>query len=405
MALSFNSLDYLPDNIRNKLENEYSYSLLDQDTINKKLNTVNFKGQIIAPEVEGVYFRDKKGNFNTVYQDKDGDYYYINPDTNTFTGISKGTTLTKVKGTSAISKLANAIQQGVTNVVNTVKSKSSGSGGSGGKSSSYSANNAYYDNMMRDLKNRITALENPKVYTADELAELYGVKDLYDYNRILQMYNDASNKYYTDAIANQEQFNRDAQLSNDIYINDILNNYANSYENAAQTAATRGTVAANLLQTMLGSSQTNEEYASNLNSIVNQYHENWKQELANNPILANDYYNNIGKALLNYGADRNTAEVQNFINHLNAYTTEYAGIRNAQSTLANAAANAYQSNANAALARNASDASWNMWNAYQAYYNQYGRAAGSQEYKDAANAYIYNTNTESQRYTPSTSVK
>lgn len=390
----------------------YGYENVPQNIIDKTLNHPILNYTPNYSEDPDTYYRDSNGRYNQVYKGFNNDYYYIDPKTLNWVQIKDKSTFTRPDGykinKGIIDKVGDIIRKGaefISNPSSITKASKNGAGGSGGKSGGYSANNAYYDNMMQDLKNRINALENPKVYTADELAELYGVKDLYDYNKILQMYNDASNKYYTDAIANQEQFNREAQLSNDIYINDILNNYANSYENAAQTAATRGTVAANLLQTMLGSSQTNEEYASNLNSIVNQYRENWKQELANNPILANDYYNSIGKALLNYGADRNTAEVQNFINHLNAYTTEYAGIRNAQSTLANAAANAYQSKANAALARNASDASWNMWNAYQAYYNQYGKAAGSQEYKDAANAYIYNTNTESQRYTPSTSVK
>ena len=80
------------------------------------------------------------------------------------------------------------------------------------------------------------------------------------------------------------------------------------------------------------------------------------------------------KTLLQLGAAYNTAEVQNYINALNAYDTAYTGIRNAQNNLASTTAAAYQNNANAALARNQYNNANAMSKYYQAYYGNNGNA-------------------------------
>lgn len=257
----------------------------------------------------------------------------------------------------------------------TTKSSSNSSGGgvsySGGGGS---INNSYYDKLLEEYKNKIDELEHPKVYTAAELAKLYDVEDQYNYDKILQMYNDATDKYYNDAIAKQILTNLDAERSNASYGEALLKQYLSGYQNAAPTAVGRGTIAANVLSTMLGADKANEEASSNLNSIVNSYKEAWQNEIANNATTARQQYNSVGEWLLNKGANLNTADVQNYINTLNAYDTAYSAIRNAQNNLASTAAAAYQNNANAALAKNQYNNANAMAKYYKAYYGTEGNA-------------------------------
>lgn len=211
---------------------------------------------------------------------------------------------------------------------------------------------AYYQNEISKYQQALNELSNPKIWTVDELAKYYGVDNQYDMNYLLNMYNNATDKYYTDAIAAQQKINKDSELSNSAYANSLLNKYLDSYNNAAPTAVGKGTIAANALSTLLGADKANEEASSGLNDIVNSYKEKWNAEKASNDALARERYTDIGNYLLSGNTALNTAEVQNYINDLKALDTKYSGARNAQSTLAASAANAYNNNAQAALVTN-----------------------------------------------------
>lgn len=293
------------------------------------------------------------------YKDSDGNYYLLN-----------GTNFVKLQNKMSdiisenkkASYKINAADYGIAGATAIANAAGSGTGSGGVGSGGYyggsgKGSDAYYEKLLDEYKQRLDALENPKVWTADELVKHYNMEDQYDYDRILKMYNDATDKYYADAIATQQAINKDAELSNSLYANSLLRNYLNSYKNAAPTAVGKGTRAANALSTLLNADLINEEAATNLNDVVNQYKENYKYELANNPTLARSRYNEIAKWLLTQGTNTNTAEVQDYINSLNAYDTAYSGIRNAQNNLASTAASAYQQRAQAALAQNAYDAS------------------------------------------------
>jgi len=149
---------------------------------------------------------------------------------------------------------------------------------------------------------------------------------------------------------------------------------------------------------MLGADKANEEAATNLASIIESYREKWNAEKEQNKVLARERYNDIGKWLLERGVNVNTAEVQNYINTMNAYDTAYSGIRNAQNNLASTAAAAYQNNVNAALAANSASASSSsddfLRRAYQMYYSG-ERDPWQQAYnnvnKDVSNYYTSNS--------------
>ena len=311
-------------------------------------------------------------NGNKTYWAPDGNYYY-----------SDGTKMVKITDKNIVKEVAKNLPRSIgapatptksTKSTTTKSSSSGGSGYSGGGGGGGSVNNSYYEKLLNEYKKKIDELEHPKVYTAAELAKLYDVEDQYNYDKILQMYNDATNKYYNDAIANQVLTNLDAERSNASYGEALLKQYLSGYQNAAPTAVGRGTIAANALSTMLGADKANEEASSNLNSIINSYKEAWQNEIANNATTARQQYNSVGEWLLNKGANLNAADVQNYINTLNAYDTAYSAIRNAQNNLASTAAAAYQNNANAALARNQYNNANAMAKYYKAYYGTEGNA-------------------------------
>jgi len=305
------------------------------------------------------------------YKGSDGNYYYKDGNTYKKADASMSKTIAANKyicfGTPSASNKDTSYNQ-AKQTTTTKGSGSSSGGSSGGGGGGGSVNNSYYEKLLDQYKKELDELKNPKVWTADELAEKHNLKDQYDYNKILQIYNDKTDKYYTDAVNTQRLANMDAERSNAGYANNLLNSYLSGYNNAAPTAVGKGTLAANALSTMLGADVANEEASSNLNSIINSYNEAWKKELAENATTARTQYNDMGKLLLQLGATYNTAEVQNYINALNAYDTAYAGIRNAQNNLASTAATAYQNNANAALARNQYNNANAMAKYYQAYY-------------------------------------
>ncbi len=222
------------------------------------------------------------------------------------------------------------------------------SGGGG----SASNNTAGYDKIIASLQDEISALQTPKKYTADDLAKLYGVEDQYDYNKILDMYNNATNTYYDSAEKTQAGINADANMSNAAYANNLIQRYLSGYNNAAPTAVGKGVIGANALSSLFGADETAGATATSLNDLINSYGEARKAELSNNPVTARTQYNTVGEWLLGKGAALNTADVQQYVDNLNSVATKYAANRNAQVTEANAATTAYQNNAQAALANN-----------------------------------------------------
>ena len=271
--------------------------------------------------------------------------------------------------------VSKEIGQQIANKVSPTSGGTGSAGGGGGyNNAAISDLMQYYNKKIEEQQKEIDELKNPKVWTAEELAKQFNVEDMYNMDYFNNLYNTKTNKYYTDKIAEQQKINDDNNQSNAAYAARLLNKYVDSYRNAAPTAMGRGTLAANALIQNLGAAAINEEAATNLNNLVNDYKENWNAELANNPNLARTAYNNLGTWLIGRGVATNTAEVQNYINELKALDTAYSGTRNAQVNLTKSAADAYNYNAQAALAKN-QQAAGNAENdflrsAYKIYYGE-----------------------------------
>lgn len=375
-----NSDGYQPAWKNQSSTNKTSNNLANSSWINKAVTNANL---IKNSRDTGATWVTDKGNKYTVYQDKNGTYFIIdkNGDRSDFTNKKSIALLDSGEPITFSKANRDTLYNDMTAAQNAAKKASGGGGGyygSGGGKSSGKGSDSYYEKLLDEYKEKIDALENPKVWTSDELAEHFGVTDQYNMDYLNRMYNDATNKYYEDAIANQIQNKKDSELSTAAYANNLLNKYLNSYKYAAPTAVGRGTLAANALSAMINNDMSSEENSANLNSIINDYREQQKAELANNANLARQQYNNIGTWLLDRGTQNNTSEVQNYINSLNAYDTAYSGIRNAQNNLASTAAAAYNANAQAALTRNAYAASQSgdslLKRAYELYYGNENNA-------------------------------
>lgn len=339
----------------------------------------------------------EKGNEYPIYKDSKTGTYYIVDKTGKRSNFSNKNAINLIDKNKpqCISKSSYNVGQ-YSNKNGTPVNTGNGGGG-GGYSGGYSGGGGggNWDADIAGLKEQLEALAHPKVWTPEELAEIYGVKDQYNMDYLLKQYNDATNKYYTDAIATQEDANTDAEKNNSAYASSLLRNYINSYANAAPTAVGKGTLAANALSTQLGADKSNEEASANLNSILNSYREAWDAELAQNNLKARQDYNNLGLWLTDHGTALNAASVQNYINELKALETYYAAARNAQSTAASTAASAYQQNANAALANGAAAREDAMRKIYQFQYGGLGNNAWEKAYnqtnRDEAIKYMNNT--------------
>jgi hypothetical protein len=314
-------------------------------------------------------------------------------------GKISGTAAERIFGSYGVdaSYTYNDLDKKLYNVTPTDGSASEGSGSGSGSGSSNASSGATktlmnqiqrLENQLTDYKNQIDELKKPQLKTLDELLDHYNLKDKYNMDYLLKMYNDATNKYYQDTINSQNRYNEEALNNTSLVANEALKKYYDSYKYAAPTSMGRGTKGANMLRSLLGGQQTNEATGYELNSILNDYKQQWDKELAYNPTFARTKYNDMGNWLLDRQTKMNTADVNDYIHDLTAYTNYYTGTRNAQNTYAQALADSYRDRANAALAGNSYRASTATENAlrkaYQALYGTDWQKAYNNTNKDLA---------------------
>lgn len=245
----------------------------------------------------------------------------------------------------------------------------------------YNKDIAERDAKLKEYEKRIEELENPKILSAQEVANILGI----DYNEanILNDYNKATNEYYDKAINELQGIRTDYDKNNTQYLDQIMNSYLESSKYTAPTASGKGTRAANALSTLISAAQSNALGDYDILQDINLQNEARKKDLANNPNLAKQQYNNLGTTLSGLSANFDQAKTKAAINKLDAYAQHYAADNSYRSQLANAQAAKYSGLANAtatsaASATNKFNSTWNN------YYDYYKAAYGSG--KSAANA-------------------
>lgn len=252
----------------------------------------------------------------------------------------------------------------------------------------YTAPTVNTDLMYQQIIDMINELKNPPVYSANEIADIYDVD--YNYDNILKDYNDATNKYYQDFLDYQDSVRSDTLRNNLQYNNNIMRNYLDTYNNAAPTASNKGILAANMLRTQLGNNDTMAQLDSELLDQRKLIQEAYKAELANNPNLATQHYNNLGLWLSDIGVNLNESDVKQYVDQLDALSQMYSAGRSLESYLAQAEATKYSGLLNASVADAQTDSANSAWyNLYNYYLNTNGgnsQQAWTQLWSNIANS-------------------
>lgn len=275
-------------------------------------------------------------------------------------------------------------------VVNTTLTKPVGGGGSGTGSGNinYTPPTVNTDAMYQQIIDMINGLKNPPVYSANEIADIYDVD--YNYDNILKDYNAATDKYYQDFLNYQDSVRSDALRNNLQYNNNIMRNYLDTYNNAAPTASNKGILAANMLRTQLGNNDTMAQLDSELLDQRKLIQQAYEAELANNPNLATQHYNNLGLWLSDIGVNLNESDVKQYVDQLDALSQMYAAGRSFESYLAQAEATKYSGLLNASVSNAQTDALDSAWyNLYNYYLNTNGgnsQQAWTQLWSNLANS-------------------
>ena len=153
---------------------------------------------------------------------------------------------------------------------------------------------------------------------------------------------------------------------------------------AAATAAGRGTQGAVAFMTDLNSQATNTANDFGMLQTINNLEAKRQAELANNPYLATEYYNQLGTYLSDLSTAEYTANVKKYVDELDAYGQTYTADRLLSAAEAKAASAKYaglvQSKLYDAQAKSAAATS------QQKLYNYYLQQFGGD--KAAANAFI-----------------
>lgn len=321
------------------------------------------------------------------YRDSNNEIQVLDPDV--FTKLLLNTTKNKAINLDDYNKLKQGINTTVKNVkktldkINSTKDMDKAEVGLGVKAAADLAtkidpNTQALINQNNTLITELNAereryKELTRVMSADEAAEHFGID--YNLQNILDDYNEATNAYYDNAMAELIDINNDTIRNNANYARRLANDYLESNRNVAGTSTNRGTMAANVLNNQLnmGSSMSYADYQNQQN--LNNMREHRKQELTSNKLLAEQYYNELGNYLSTLTAQKNASDVKQYIDTLDAYSQGYSANKQVAGYLANAQATKYSGLANASsisAAAKANNALNDFNTNYNYWYNYYG---------------------------------
>jgi len=160
------------------------------------------------------------------------------------------------------------------------------------------------------------AVSQPRIYTAKELAEMYGIN--YDYDYILGLLNNASDAKYNESQneVKKMQLNNARQGAGTFAT--YLNALRQSKSNAVATGINKGTQAAQELSATLGSQQLLSANQTKLNQEVLKLIDLASTQRANNQVLALDNYNKLGQYLGTLSTNLNANDIQKYVAEMSA---------------------------------------------------------------------------------------
>lgn len=228
----------------------------------------------------------------------------------------------------------------------------------------------------------VASANQPRLMSAAELANLYGIN--YDYDYILGILNDASDAYYNEVTEKAKKLQEDTLRNQVNLYYQYLNAMREQRANAVNTGMNRGAQAAQEVAQYLAHQQQITNALSESNSGIYDLYNEAATKRMENRVSALDKYNSLGTALMNAGSNFNANDVQRYAADMSAaaqsaYANAYqnAAALNAQANIDSAYMNSYLNPANNALLKaqllgyqNAS----NLNNAQINYYNAQANA-------------------------------
>lgn len=344
-------------------------------------------------------YTTENGNTYNVYRDKDGKYfiidknnkisYFTNKDAITIFDYNLDQTVSKATYAQYANIVKAQQKQEAENFSGPAFSIYNNTNNNGNGVAGGSLNDYYGDYGGSGGRSNTSAppTNNVKVWSAKELADRYDID--YDEAAKLKEYNEKTNKFYDDAIATQEALREQTIRNDSQYMRQLTEAYLDSYRNAAPTATGKGTLAANTLSNLINASDTMSYNDYGMQQSINALSEERKAELENNPLLAKDYYNSVGRYLSTLSANLNAADVKAYVADLDKYSTEYMADRQTAAAYANAAATKYSGLAQAASTR-ATNA-YSSYDPYAALYNYYYNTRKNTTATDKAITNLYNS--------------
>jgi hypothetical protein len=315
------------------------------------------------------------GTDTPIYTDGKGGYYYINGNST-------------VKLTDAQVKfLSGKIHEPVP--INS----SNNSNNSNSSNSSNSSTTNYLSSSLGGLtdvgvdRSEIDAIKanQPKLMSAAELAELYGLK--YDYDYILGVLNEGTEAYLNEMTEKAKRIQQDTLRNQVGLYYQYLEALREQRANAVNSGINRGTMAAQELSQYLMSQQQITNALSESNANIYDLYNQAITEKAKNKYTALQDYNQLGTSLMNGSVQLNANDIQRYAADLGAA---------AQIASANAAAKA-QVNSSRVNAQAQVDAA-NINNAYTNsilnnpfLYNLYIQSLQDQAKATQAQANYYNS--------------
>ena len=181
-------------------------------------------------------------------------------------------------------------------ILSSNKKQTQGTGSVGSPSTGAAYSSGKQGLSEAEVTKLIEELTKPKVYTADEAAEILGI----DYNEqnILNDYNEKTNAFYDEAVGLQDQLRNDVIQNNANYLQSITDAYMDSNKYTAPTATNRAIQAANLMSTNMSAATTNSANDYGFQQTIQNLEASRRAELEKNPQLAKEYYNPLSHNFL-----------------------------------------------------------------------------------------------------------
>ena len=155
----------------------------------------------------------------------------------------------------------------------------------------------------------------PEYYTADQLAQRFGIVN--DYATILKELQDATTKKFDETETVMKRAESSNLRSQETAYNQYLQDLRSRSANAVASGATKGTMAANALASLMSAQDANRESTNTMNDLLYDTAQQRGSALAADVTTARQQANEIGQYLGNLATSMDT-------NDINAYAAELA---------------------------------------------------------------------------------